>query len=110
VIDVPRHSGSLGTVYEDRVGDLAAQAGVDDGELLGRAMAHEIGHMLIGTSSHARFGLMRAVWASGELRRDMPLDWMFSSKEGSELRRRLTARTAAPTVPESVVASALCLE
>jgi hypothetical protein len=110
VIDVPSHSGSLGTVYEDRVGDLAAQAGVDDGELLGRAMAHEIGHMLIGTPSHARFGLMRAVWASGELRRGRPLDWMFSPKEGSELRRRLTARTTAPTVPESLVASALWLE
>jgi len=69
-------------------------------------MAHEIGHMLIGTPSHARFGLMRAVWASGELRRGMPLDWMFSPKEASELRRRLIARSSAPAVPESVVASA----
>ena len=71
---------------------------MDDGELLGRAMAHEIGHMLIGTSAHARFGLMRAVWASGELRRGMPLDWVFSAKEGAELRRRLDARTSAPAV------------
>jgi hypothetical protein len=70
VIDVPRHAGSLGTVYEDRVEDLAAQAGVDHGELLGRAMAHEIGHMLIGTPSHARFGLMRAVWRAVSCARD----------------------------------------
>ena len=60
---------------------------VDEGELLGRAMAHEIGHMLIGTPSHSRFGLMRAVWATGELRRGLPSDWMFSQRsEGSELR------------------------
>ncbi len=110
VIDVPRHAGSLGTVYEDRVRDLAAQAGVDDGELLGRAMAHEIGHMLIGTSAHSQLGLMRPVWASSELRRGLPLDWMFSRKEGSELRRRLMARTLAPALPESVVTSAFRLE
>ena len=60
LIDVLQHAGSLGTMYEDRVRDLAAQAGVDDGELLGRAMAHEIGHLLIGTPTHARVGLMRA--------------------------------------------------
>ena len=79
------------------------------GDLLGRAMVHEIGHMLIGTPAHSRFGLMRAVWASSELRRGMPLDWVFSPKEGSELRRRLMARTSAPAVPEPVVASALRL-
>lgn len=110
LIDVPKHAGSLGTLYEDRVRDLAAQAGVDDGELLGRAMAHEIGHMLIGVPTHSRFGLMRAVWATGELRRGLPSDWMFSKEEGSELRRRLLARTLAPALPESVVASALPLD
>jgi hypothetical protein len=105
LIDVPRHAGSLGTIYEDRVRDLAAQAGVDDGELFGRAMAHEIGHMLIGAPTHSRFGLMRAVWATGELRRGLPSDWLFSKQEGPELRRRLAARTVAPALPESVVAS-----
>ncbi len=53
---------------------------------------------------------MRAVWASGELRRDMPLDWVFSRSEGSELRRRLMARTLAPAPPESVMVSAFQLE
>jgi hypothetical protein len=109
VIDVPRRAGSLGTIYQDRVEDLAAQAGVDLGELLGRAVVHEIGHMLIGTPAHARFGLMRAVWASGELRRDLSLDWVFSRSEGSELRRRLMTRMLAPA-PESVMVSALQLE
>ena len=67
-------------------------------------MVHEIGHMLIGTPTHARFGLMRAVWATGELRRGLPSDWVFSKEEGSELRRRLMTRAGPVAVPESVVA------
>jgi hypothetical protein len=94
LVDVSQRAGSLGTIYTDRVRALATQAGVEEGELLGRAMAHEIGHMLIGTSEHSRFGLMRAVWVTNELRRDQPSDWVFSGREGAELRQRLEARTA----------------
>jgi hypothetical protein len=93
LIDVSQHAGSLGTIYTDRVRALATQAGVDEGALLGRAIAHEIGHMLIGTSEHSRVGLMRAVWVTKELRRDQPSDWVFSGREGAELRQRLEART-----------------
>ena len=49
--------------------------------------------MLIGTSEHSRVGLMRAVWVTNELRRDQPSDWVFSGREGAELRQRLEART-----------------
>ena len=60
---------------------------MDEGELLGRAIAHEIGHMLIGTPAHARVGLMRAVWVdAASCAAVRPLDWMFSGREGAELR------------------------
>jgi hypothetical protein len=49
--------------------------------------------MLMGTSEHSRVGLMRAVWVTNELRRGQPSDWVFSSREGAELRQRLEART-----------------
>ena len=104
MVDVSQRAGSLATIYEDRVQALAAKADVDRGLLLGRVIAHEIGHMLLGTSSHSRVGLMRAVWVTGELRRDLPSDWMFSGKEAAELRRRVIARTSAPATPASVVA------
>jgi hypothetical protein len=96
LIDVPHHAGSLGTIYIDRVQALATESAVDEGELLGRAIAHEIGHMLIGTSGHAASGLMRAVWFSGELRRGRPSDWVFSRREGAELRQHLEERTWPP--------------
>ncbi len=49
-VDIGRKAGTLATVFADRVQALAAIAGVDDGELLGRVIAHEIAHLLIGTS------------------------------------------------------------
>jgi len=105
-VDVAQRAGTLATVYVDRVDALAAQAGVDRGELLGRAIAHEIGHLILGTAAHARFGLMRATWKADELRRDMPLDWIFSEDQGAEMRRRLAARANEQPVVESVMVEA----
>ena len=104
LIDVPRHAGSLATIYLDRVQALAAQAAIDEGDLLGRAMAHEIGHMLIGRADHSRTGLMRAVWGSDELRRGLPTDWLFSGREAAELRRQLTMRMRAGEPPTAMLA------
>ena len=88
-VDIVERAGTLATVYEDRVDALASDARVDRGELLGLAIAHEIGHLLLGTAEHARHGLMRATWTSAELRRAMPLDWRFSASEGAAMRLRL---------------------
>jgi len=103
-IDVKQQAGTLATIYADRVEALAAEAGVQSGALLGRVFAHEIGHLLLGTTRHARYGLMRALWLTTELRRDEPLDWMFSGRDGADMRRHLMARAASVTRPDAVVA------
>jgi hypothetical protein len=105
-VDVDQKAGTLATIYVDRVDTFAYCAGVDKGTLLGRAIAHEIGHLMLGTTTHAEHGLMRATWKSDELHRDMPLDWMFSQAEGDEMRIRLAARTDATRIPEAVIATA----
>jgi hypothetical protein len=92
MVDVEGQAGTLATIYEDRVESLAAEAHVDNGRLLGRAIAHEIGHLLLGTASHARAGLMRACWLGRELQRDWPPDWALSVPEGSRMRWRLLVR------------------
>ncbi len=104
-VDVDERAGTLATVYVDRVEALAKQSGIDAGVLLGRAVAHEIGHLILGTTDHAPFGLMRATWKSDELRREMPLDWIFSEHQGAEMRLRLAARAESIPVTESVVAA-----
>jgi len=79
--------GVLATVYVDEVEDLARAAGLDPALLLGRATAHEIGHLLMRTSAHARFGLMRDTWTVQEIHRNQPLDWMFTAGDVVAMRR-----------------------
>jgi hypothetical protein len=92
-VDVVQHAGTLATIYFDRIDALAAEIGADRGELLGRAVAHEIGHLILGTTAHSPIGLMRATWTADEIRRRQPLDWMFSSQQATEMQRRLAEIT-----------------
>jgi hypothetical protein len=74
----------------DRVHQVAAAADVDATLLLGRAIAHELGHLLVATSVHSKFGLMRAVWSKHEVQLDRPRDWEFTKSEIAAIRRRNT--------------------
>jgi hypothetical protein len=89
-VDVQAGTGSVATVYTDRVRDLSRGAGVKNIDLLGRAIAHEIGHLLLGTNQHAGAGLMRAVWSVAELRRNAAADWAFSESEAQAIGRAVT--------------------
>jgi hypothetical protein len=91
VVDVEAGVGSLATVYADRVRVMARRADVDDAELLGRAMAHEVGHLLLGTNGHAAHGVMRASWSGVDLRGHRVL-WFFNGKEGEAMRRGIASR------------------
>jgi hypothetical protein len=91
-VDSGNATGALATVYLQRVHTLAAAAGTDPGTLMGRAIAHEIGHLLFGTTTHGGAGLMRAVWSAAQVRRDQPDTWSFSRAEAARLRARLEAR------------------
>jgi hypothetical protein len=91
-VDVDAGGGSLATVFTDRVALMAGSAGVDRAALLGGAMAHEIGHLLLGTNQHASRGLMRASWSSSDLRRSLATQWLFGGKEGDLMRRGIASR------------------
>jgi hypothetical protein len=91
-VDVDRRAGTLATVFADRIRLTARIAGVDEGELLGRAMAHEIAHLLLGTHDHARSGLMRGRWDARDLQQNQPWDWMLSRNEGATMREALVRR------------------
>ena len=97
-VDSAHETGALATVYLQRVHNLALAGGADPGTLMGRAIAHEIGHLLFGTTSHSGAGLMRAVWSAAQLRRDHPGQWLFSRAEAARLRARLAARVDAGSV------------
>ena len=82
----PTVGGTLATVFTDRVNWLARVSRAQRTTLLGRAVAHEVGHLLIGTNEHAATGLMRAVWTADELVRDERTDWMFTISDRERLR------------------------
>jgi hypothetical protein len=78
---------------------LAAAAGIDAATLLGRAIAHELGHLLMATAAHGSHGLMRPIWSREDLRRGRGGDWMFTPQEIAAIRvRQETARAAAHIV------------
>ena len=65
--------GFYATIFFDRVRERAAdtvliETGANLGTVMGHAIAHEIGHLLLGTNSHSGSGLMSAVWTASELR------------------------------------------
>ena len=106
-VDMSVKQGSLATLYFDRVVAHASAAGADPGTLLGRAAAHEIGHLLMGTTAHAPHGLMRGRWSRTDLQRRFERDWLFSAPEADWMRRQVAARAkTAPTSSDLVVASA----
>ena len=94
LVDTHAHDGKLATVYVDRVEWLAGEAGADSAPLTGLAVAHEIGHLLLGTNAHARAGLMRAVWSRTEIEHATADDWLFSRRQASQMRTSLAHRKA----------------
>jgi hypothetical protein len=86
--DVDR--GWLATVFSDRIHAAAARVDVDSGTLLGRVMAHEVGHLLLGNGYHGDDGVMRGEW-SDELLARKGGEWRFTRIEAARMQRVLAA-------------------
>jgi hypothetical protein len=83
-------------VFHDRVRILTADhRELDAGGVLGHVMAHEIGHMLLGSNSHSAGGIMAARWFAKELLRLSKGDLLFTSAEASRIREGLRLRESA---------------
>jgi hypothetical protein len=51
-------------------------------------MAHEVGHLLLGTGYHGNAGLMRADWPDARLTHGAE-EWRFSMSEAATMQRAL---------------------
>ena len=80
----------LATVYADLAERVARRAGVGSRPVLGRAIAHEIGHLLLNVNDHPKEGLMRAAWSQADLRRND--GWMFLADEAAIMRAAAARR------------------
>ena len=100
-VDTGSGAAVLATIYVDRVARVAHAARMDTATLLGYAVAHELGHLLLASSTHNIEGLMRAMWREDELRSPRSADWRFTDQERAAIRGRLTA--AASGYPEKPI-------
>jgi len=88
---------ALASVYSESVLRFARN---DEGEfeasiVLGCAIAHEIGHLLLGSNSHSVSGVMCAHWERKHIRQALMGAMLFSPAEAkliqAEMRRRMTS-------------------
>jgi hypothetical protein len=97
VVESATGDGVMATVFMDRVQTVAQRAAVPASALLGRAIAHEVGHLLLATNAHSRSGLMREIWTDAELALGRREDWLFNPSDRSTLLENVTERSAQRT-------------
>jgi len=95
LVGTPGAAPFLATIYVDRTESVARNAGVDSRRVLGLAIAHEIGHVLLNDNAHAESGLMRADWSQHQLRRKDAPAWNFLDSEAAQVRSAAVARLQA---------------
>ena len=88
-------------VFYERVTLLAALGVSSEAVTLGHVMAHELGHVLLGSGSHSRGGIMHVPWQAQDLRAAAVSQLFFSAREAKRMRKQVRARMQAsePTEP-----------
>ena len=86
-------SGCYSEIFATQADDLALDSWFR-AVLLGHVMAHEIGHLLLGTNSHSPLGLMRAHWEAVDLERAAKGQLLFTAQESERMKRRAQTASA----------------
>ncbi|HKV61313.1 MAG TPA: hypothetical protein VJO16_05330 [Candidatus Acidoferrum sp.] len=83
--------GCYADLFSDRAREIQASSHVSTAIILGHGIAHEIGHLLLGSNSHAPTGIMRARWQFADLASANEGRLLFSPLESQEMRNKLAA-------------------
>ena len=102
---IPRNGerATMAYVSNARVGTVLSMFRAD--ELLGLAVAHEIGHLLLGTNRHSNSGLMRAPWRSKDLDSGDWEEFTFTSEQAERLRAAVLGTRTSLTLANPTQAS-----
>jgi hypothetical protein len=83
----------VASVFYHRVEIAAREFGVSRAVILGHVLAHEVGHLLLGTDSHSPNGIMRALWTEKELLNASAARLVFLPQQAAVMRTDVMART-----------------
>jgi hypothetical protein len=83
--------GCYSDVFFDQAMELHTSWNVGLSDILGTVIAHELGHLLLGSNSHASTGIMRSHWQGEELRRLSRGGLWFTNEQADRINRRLQA-------------------
>ena len=82
-------------VFYQRVTLLAALRVSYEAVTLCHVIAHELGHVLLGSGSHSRAGIMHVPWQAKDLRAAALSQLFFSAREAKRMRKQVRARMQA---------------
>lgn len=83
--------GAYSDVFYDSIKKLDEEWHARMPILLGYVIAHEIGHLLLGTNAHSWLGIMRSQWHGEELRSIAMGRLLFTPLQVESLKARLNA-------------------
>ena len=84
--------GCYADLFYEPVHQLQEESHITPSVVLGHAMAHELGHLLLGTNSHSPIGLMRAHWDREDLTNASKGNLRLSREQSLTIRTRLAQR------------------
>jgi hypothetical protein len=96
--------GDRAYISSPHVHKTATRFATSSAMILGLAAAHEIGHLLMGSSDHSPSGIMRAGWDVEDIRRAAQGDLQFTNDQVKKLRAGLFERMTHQNVAQAEAA------
>jgi hypothetical protein len=92
-LECPRDQiGCSAYVFHRDIQELARYEMASEYQVLGHALAHEIGHLLLGPNSHTAIGVMRAQWQHRDLQTIARAYLFFTDQQSRRIRDEVSAR------------------
>jgi|SRR5208282_5426134 len=83
-------SGTQADVFYSKIARFHGAGLSDAGILLGHAIAHELGHLLLGSNSHSMTGIMRGNWCTEDLTHMAQGSLFFSEGQSRKMKAKLS--------------------
>ena len=91
-LDATQAQGSAGVYYPAAV-EMAKNGRASVGEVLAAAIAHEVGHLILGANAHSPSGVMLAHWGKPQCVLIGTSALNFTGDQSAMLRERIAGRT-----------------